>query len=104
LLELHLKRAGLAAAIAVAAIGAKILLLQGAANGFCLFVTPYEVKGPCLFQANLRTATVEEGVARLVVVPVDVSDDETSCGQCIADASFEITGTFAGRLPDELFS
>jgi hypothetical protein len=55
------------------------------------------------YRAGLRTATVDGGVARLVVVPRDVAGDGTpACGQCIADASFEVTGRFAGGLPDEL--
>ena len=55
------------------------------------------------YRAGLRTATVDDGVARLVVVPRDVASDGTpACGQCIADAGFEITGQFVGGRPDEL--
>lgn len=55
------------------------------------------------YRAGLRTATVDDGVARLVVVPRTIATDGTpACGQCIADATFEITGSFTGGRPDEL--
>ena len=55
------------------------------------------------YRAGLRTATVEDGVARLVVVQRDRAREGTpACGQCIADAGFEITGQFVGGRPDEL--
>jgi hypothetical protein len=54
-------------------------------------------------RAGLRTAAVEDDVARLVVVQRDRAREGTpACGQCIADAGFEITGRFAGGRPDEL--
>jgi hypothetical protein len=55
------------------------------------------------YRAGLRTAAVADGVARLVVVQRDRERDGTpACGQCIADAGFEVTGRFVGSLPDEL--
>jgi hypothetical protein len=55
------------------------------------------------FRAGLRTATVQDGVARLVVVAREVAGDGTpACGQCLADATFDIRGQFTGGLPDEL--
>jgi hypothetical protein len=54
-------------------------------------------------RAGLRTAAVADGVARLVVVQRAVTTDGTSaCGQCVADAGFEIRGEFTGGRPGEL--